>query len=197
MARKGLPAILCGVAVLASSQTLEAGMPSESALEAVVSDAWRRVEPRTTGSDPLRAWHVRLTPPFPVIWPPVKEPRFDYYAYAYRRDPALADGEHVAAPWARIRVRWLRDEDPELVLLTEEPRAIGVQGVRPLEEEEQRIQRRRDEVEGIVLGLNTLPHEEHADKVRAFYCLWLRSHDKVAALVSPRHPSFVRWLDCR
>lgn len=143
------------------------------------------------------SWRPRVSPPFPVAWPPAGGGGVDYYAYAFSFDPRLADGEHVGAPWARVRVEGRRGE-PRLEVLTKRIEDRGIQGVRPLSQQEAAVLRETDALEEKLLSILVSRQRWPivADDVREYYCLWV-SVNAVAKDIRPRHEAFFTWLDCR
>ena len=75
------------------------GVPegSRESLRLVLESTWPRVCPHA--SEPAEAWEMRVSPPFPLSWPPKSEGQVKVYAYAARRE-GLADGERLSGLWA-------------------------------------------------------------------------------------------------
>jgi len=143
------------------------------------------------------SWQPRVSPPFPLAWPPDGSGAVDYYAYAFSFDPRLADGERLGAPWARVRVEGRRGE-PGLELLTKRIEDRGIQGVRPLSKQEAAIVRDSAAVEEKLLSILVSRQRWPilADDVREYYCLWV-SVNAVTKDIRPHHEAFFAWLDCR
>ncbi len=70
---------------------------------------------------------------------------------------------------------------------------LGIQGVRPLGPDEGVLAGRGQEVADRLLAGG----EGATDRpVRDFTCNWIGRHGVVAAVITPLHPAFVRWLGC-
>jgi hypothetical protein len=143
------------------------------------------------------SWRPRVSPPFPLAWPPDGGGAVDYYAFAFSFDPRLADGERLGAPWARVRVEG-RSGDPRLEILTRRIEDRGIQGVRPLSKQEAAVLRDTAAMEEKLLGILVSRQRWPiaADDVREYYCLWV-GLNAVARDIRPRHEAFFAWLDCR
>lgn len=143
--------------------------------EAVVSlvrAEWPKIFPSDSKGPPF--WSHRVSPGFPCSWPVKERGPLCYYAYAAAFDPQLADGERIAAPWARVTVE--RNNPPKAELLTKAVKELGIQGVRPLKKGETEI-------------LKT--------DSKGFYCLWAGTNGVIAAELRKIHPEFFEWLGCR
>ncbi|MFP2924904.1 hypothetical protein ACLESO_06745 [Pyxidicoccus sp. 3LG] len=162
-------------------------------VRAVAEQRWREsLAPRNV--NPADAafigWRTHVSDPFPMTWPSV-DGTLVFYALARGMNPrVLRDGEHVGPTWARIT--WsARDEKTELTLLDVRLESRGVQGVRPLRQEELEIL----EVKPLeaLLGSRTAAAEQ---QLKAYYRLQ-RSLGNIPSEAMTAHAAFFSWLDCR
>ena len=175
----------------------------------LVKAQWRKVEPSlpsgpegrplNPSSPDYRFWEYRISPPFPVAWPPDGKGLVYYYAYAAARNPSvLVDGEWLGPLWARIKVDATSRSGPQLEILTREIKEVGQLGVRPLTKEEIDIYNSADSVTAELYdnlqradlkGLN-------APLIRRYYCAWARDTGMGRA-IRTYHPEFFEWLGCK
>ncbi len=169
---------------------------TEERRAALAKAAFDAVAPRLRpGDNPTNTtmWDVALTPVVPAAWPP--DGTVVTYVYARGRSARLSDGEHVAAPFARIvsapgAVDRVSSLGKRLV-------ERGVQGVRPLGSEEIAVPGAA-QLEGTVRQLSRAQVEAPPpDDLRASYCLWKSTNGVIAADVVAASPAFFRWLACK
>ncbi len=117
----------------------------------LVDSEWKNLQPTTClgkridEGAPEPYWNYSVSLPFPSVWPPDRNLALIYYIYALGYAPrSLADGIYVAAPWACIEVDLKGNFPPKFKLLSNKIKEIGIQGVRPLNEEELAIYEKGD-----------------------------------------------------
>jgi hypothetical protein len=173
--------------------------------KALLDAQWEKVKPAVTikrGEDPgLRVfWQYRISPPFPSCWPPDASLQLIYYVYAGGLSPSsLVDGEYVAAPWGRVEVDRKGKNSPQFILLTSKIKEIGIQGVRPLREEEKATYENRESAEAFLANLTALPdkNDKSAVELRRYYCMWAKFNGAMIPELRSLHKGFFQWLDCR
>lgn len=149
------------------------------------AEAWRET------IQPGEVWAPNVSVPLPLEWP-TPDSALVQYAFAWRMRPTLADGVEVTEPYARA-VEW-PDGTVRVERLT--PRFVlrGIQGVRPLREEEVALARRVTELPALLRA----PASARRDAdLRAITCFWTRVQGVQAAAIMPRHPAYAAWLGCR
>lgn len=190
--RSGL--IILAASCLISAPGAAAGPPDcssaspgscRSALEQALLPFWKRLPDRA-------GWRMMMSPAFPLVWPaPDARSTVVHYAFAMRLDPAVADGAEMTAPWART----LLDADGVIHVeqLSPHLNPLGMQGVRPLRSEEIALAGREEEAaERLLAG----GEQATGGLVREVTCGWIGRQGVVASAITPRHQSFMRWLDC-
>ena len=136
-----------------------------------IETQWKKVD---TGDI---SWRYIISPPFPVNWPEKDQQYFYVYAAGQDIRKMIADGEYTAAPWARIESS---SSGQKLVILSKKLKNIGIQGVRPLTDEESKIAAKQSG------GIQ-----------KDYYCLWIKNNGVIAEKIKPSHESFFRWLECK
>lgn len=112
----------------------------------LIQREWQKIkEPDSPSGPPF--WNYRVSLGYPCIWPVKGSVSLCYYAFAYAFDPQVADGERIAAPWARIVVDPAEKNDLTIEFLSKEINKIGIQGMRPLKAEEMQVYKNADRVE--------------------------------------------------
>ncbi len=172
---------------------------------ALLDAQWEKVEPVVSikpGEDPGLSvfWDYRISPPFPSHWPPDANSQIIYYVYAGGLSPrSLVDGEYVAAPWGRIEVDRKGKDCLKFILLTSKIKEIGIQGVRPLNEEETATYKSRESAEAFLTNLTALPDkkDKSAAELKKYYCMWAKFNGVIFPELRPLHKAFFQWLDCR
>jgi hypothetical protein len=185
--------VLCGEVKLAMSADFKELLDAE----------WKKFQPNIiprSPEPPKRWWRYSVSPPFPSVWPPTPNLTLYYYVYAESHDFAgrLADGIYLAAPWGRVEVGMKKKTPLKFSLLSYKIKEIGIQGVRPLNEDELAIYRRRDFAEAYLADLTALPdgNEKAVQELKAYYCLW-RSNNGIAEEIRPYYEQFFQWLECK
>jgi hypothetical protein len=135
-------------------------------------------------------WRTYISDPFPMMWPSMDR-TFAFYAFARGMNPrALPGAEFVGPTWARITCS-AQNKKTELTLLDVQLKSHGVQGVRPLRQEELEILKLKPL--DSLLGSRT----ETADqKLKSYYCLQL-SLGNIPSEVVAAHAVFFKWLECK
>ena len=172
---------------------------------ALLDAQWEKVKPAITlkaGEDPGLSvfWQYSISPPFPSRWPPDASLQLIYYVYAGGLSPrSLADGEYVAAPWGRVEVDRKGKNSPKFIPLTNKIKRIGIQGVRPLSEEETATYENKESTEAFLANLTALPDkkEKSTAGLRKYYCTWAKLNGAIVTEIGSFHRGFFKWLDCR
>ena len=138
-------------------------------------------------------WSLRITPPFPMTWPPTGDGRVAWYGFAGGMRFGLSDGEMVAAPWARVVAS--AKGAPKLERLTTRLESIGIHGVRPIAGDELAVVKTGGAAADAVMALAAGTAATPAPLVQRFYCQWARDSGAGEA-VKARHPAFFAWLAC-
>lgn len=145
---------------------------------------------RTLDSRDDMIWSAARTPFFPNEWPPTPSTVWTSLVYAYGNDPAsgLADGQHVAAPWARVEMS-AAAQTARIITLRDSLIDSGtIQGMRPLSQQE---------IEAITPAVETAGPPDlsaaDAENLRRYYGFWLRNHGAVSkSLAIPE--GFLQWV---
>ncbi|WNG20060.1 hypothetical protein [Cystobacter fuscus] len=162
-------------------------------VRAVAEQKWKEsLAPRN--ANPADAtfigWRTYVSDPFPLTWPSV-EGTLVFYAFARGMNPGvLRDGEFVGPTWARMTYS-AQDKTTELTLLDVRLESRGVQGVRPLRQEELEILKLKP-LEAL-LGSRKAAADQ---KLKSYYCLQ-RSLGNIPSEAVTAHAAFFNWLDCR
>lgn len=171
-------------------------------IRGLLQAAWRQVHRPADGPPetvPGTSWSWVLSAPFPLQWPPQAGLHLRYYVYAYGFDPyhGLVDAVRVAAPWATVEAAAGGTGSPGVVQLAAALEEIGIQGVRPLTEDEAAVYRREEAVADCLAALRGLPGEtaECHSLLKDYYRLWVRHHRVIAGGIRPLHAPFFAWLE--
>ncbi len=171
---------------------------SNGFVKALIDEQWEKIKPENSIGKKNVMWTCYISPPFPLDWPPILRSRFRYYGYAYGLDISgrLMDGAHVSAPWVLVEASAEEKTAPKVLVLSNELKDIGIQGVEPLPESESRILARTNEVGQYLFMLQALPEEasEEIRSLRDYYNSWLRYNGILADNIRPHHERFFRWL---
>jgi hypothetical protein len=135
-------------------------------------------------------WRTDISDPFPMTWPSA-EGTLVFYALARGMNPqVLRDGEFVGPTWARMTYS-AQDKTTELTLLDVRLESRGVQGVRPLRQEELEIL----ELKPLdsLLGSRKATTDQ---KLKSYYCLQ-RSLGNIPSEAVIAHTAFFEWLDSK
>jgi hypothetical protein len=169
-------------------------------IESLVQAEWKKLRdklPRPASPQESASWEYQLTPAIPAAWPPDGKGIVYYYAFAYGTRMDLRDAQPVAAPWARITSGG--QSAPRLEILKKEIKQIGIEGVRPLRQEEIKIFDQRATVDGEIRNLASKTSLAGIDpkRVRQFFQFWCSTHGVIAEQLRPRHPQFFAWVGCK
>jgi hypothetical protein len=142
-------------------------------------------------------WGYRLTPGFPVVWPPQGSVTLVYYGYPYGFSENLRDGEYIGKLWARVEVASAKE--PVKTVLLQNILKIGIQRVRPLGSREIQVAENGLIVQDYLGKLTTLPAEQSrkSKMMRDYYCFWLRTNSVIGDSMRKQHPDFISWLQCK
>lgn len=175
---------------------------SEARGDALLHSEWAVLKARMPfdPADPAAVgWASRvISLPWPLAWPPGPQPAVVYYAHPYGLAPGrLADGEFIAAPWARVSLRPGQPAQTAVWVQTIQP--LGVQGVRPMTAEALQAVKDSASAPADLAGLTQLPADDSptARRIRQRYCAWRSANGVVAEALQPRHATFFAWLGCR
>ncbi len=124
-------------------------------------------------------WQWRLTPYLPSEWPPSATTTWTRYAYGAGRDPQLADGERISAPWGRIDSR---DGAATFTQLRKDVSPKAIQGTGPIRPEVAAPLRSSEAVNARVITLAGLPDPGLPDtgETQAFYRAWFALNGVIA-----------------
>jgi hypothetical protein len=174
-------------------------------MKPLIDSEWKKLEPNTSLGRrideglPEPYWDYSVSPAFPSVWPPDPNLILVYYVYAHGQSPrSLVDGIYVAAPWARVEVDVKREMSPKFKLLSNKIKEIGIQGVRPLREEEAAIFEKKESAEAFLGNLTTLPDETEkaAAELKKYHCTWAELNGAIVPEIRPLHKEFFKWLHC-
>jgi hypothetical protein len=142
------------------------------------------------------AWSTATTPLFPNEWPPTPNTTWVRYAFAYGKDPQLADGNRVASPWARIEVSSGSDS-ATVVPLAATLEAKEVQGVQPIDPAALNALEEGEQVTASALKLTQLPAPDspEAAALRNYYRAWQKYNGAIASIIKPNHQAFFEWVE--
>lgn len=167
----------------------------------VLDREWEKVNPNRDehpGRGPPRVfWNYQISPAFPSEWPPRRAAPLYYYLYASGIDAQVVDAERLSKPWARLDIRRNSDGSAQLQILSKGISEIGLQGVRPLTEEEASVYALEPQIEAYLQSSDSVPQDttKEAELLRSYYCAW--SGDRgVVGEIQPYHESFFSWLLC-
>lgn len=124
-------------------------------------------------------WQWRLTPYLPSEWPPAPTTTWTRYAYGTGRDPQLADGERISAPWGRIDSR---AGAATFTQLSKDVSPKAIQGTGPVRPEDAAPLRSSEAVNARVTTLTGLPDAglPETRETQAFYRAWFALNGVVA-----------------
>ncbi len=145
-------------------------------------------------------WYMKISPPFPSIWPPSKRREITYYVYSeyqelYMHGPALSR----SAPWAKVELK--EGEPVNKVLLAD---AIGPvvhgEGSVPISREraDRKIQIIKDgeaNLSNFRMWTSIPENEAEVKAIKEYYCQWSLT-DHTADLIKENHKDFFAWLSC-
>lgn len=172
-------------------------------MKSLLDPEWEKLKPNPVPQSnevPNKWWMYYISPPFPSIWPPKPNLRLYYYAYAQGLDftGGLVDAVYIAASWARVKLDIKGNKSPELERLSNRIEEIGIQGIRPLSEEEMAIFEKGASAQAFLGNLTTLPDrkEQSVSELIDYYCTWLRLNAAIASDIRSFHEAFFKWLQC-
>jgi hypothetical protein len=167
----------------------------------LVDKEWAKIDLEDSTERENVIWSCLSSPPFPLDWPPVPRSRFRYYIYTVGNDISgnLRDGCHVAAPWALVDLSDEEELDPEIIIVSNELEDIGIQGVEPLSQREQKVCERAKDIQRYLCSLQALPEEssEEIRNLREYYSNWSRNNVALETKIKPHHKRFFEWLSNR
>jgi len=167
-------------------------------IEILVDREWAKIDLEDSTEREKVIWSCLTSPPFPLDWPPVPRSRFRYYVYAVGNDISgnLMDGCHIAAPWALVDLSVQEKIDPGIIVVSNKLEDIGIQGVEPISESEQKVYERANDIQRYLCSLQALPEEssEEIQNLRDYYNNWLKDNGVLATTISPHHKRFFEWL---
>lgn len=156
--------------------------------------ALRAVEPKLLPGDTATnttMWRHALAPVVPATWPPDGSVVTLVYASGHRM--GLADGEQVAAPFARIVTASGNDR---LETLGSTLVDRGIQGVRPMRREEMAVPH-ATKLDATVRALTAASVQAPpSPELKASYCQWKSLNGIIAPDIVAAQPAFFRWLGC-
>jgi len=172
-------------------------------VESLIKAEWTKIDPTRAMAksiDEFKSWSFAVTPPIPAAWPPDGKGVVYYYAFAYGMNPSrLADGEWIAAPWARVKVDATGQAAPQLEMLTKGIKEVGIQGVRPLRDEEIKTLDQQAAVEEQIqtISKKTSLRGIDAKPLKQFFQLWCSTNGVIVEQLRSKHPQFFDWVGCK
>jgi hypothetical protein len=172
-------------------------------VESLIKAEWTKIDPTRAMAksiDEFKSWSFAVTPPIPAAWPPDGKGVVYYYAYAYGMNPSrLADGEWIAAPWARVKVDATGQAASQLEMLTKGIKEVGIQGVRPLRDEEIKTLDQQAAVEEQIqtISKKTSLRGIDAKPLKQFFQLWCSTNGVIVEQLRSKHPQFFDWVGCK
>ncbi len=179
-----------------ATRVLIAGVAKENVntLEPALDAAWAGIKP---GGDIV--WSPARTPFFASEAPPTARTIWTSYAFAYGApiDGKLADGQHVAKPWAKIVYDVNNHTFTANILSTELEDSGQIQGVRPLNAETAALLNRADAFRGWVLEHEKWPQwNAELQDLQQYYITWSANNGVIVSLIENDHVEFIqRWVN--
>ncbi len=163
-------------------------------LEPALDAAWVAIKP---GGDIV--WSPARTPFFASEVPPTSHTTWTSYAFAYglHIDGKLADGQHVAKPWAKIVYNMGSHTLTAITLSATLEDSGKIQGVQPLSAESVAFLKRSDAFRDWVLSHDSWPQwNAELRELQQYYVTWSQHNGVVVALIEPNHAAFIqRWVN--
>jgi hypothetical protein len=176
--------------------------------ESLVKSAWDKFYRPNMSKGTSYFWTYKISPPFPLCFPPNGSGKICYYAYAYSIKDAsgnfCVDSELKAAPWAKVIIDTTGNTISTLQLLNKQVKKIGQQGMGPVNFS--KLKRyNQAELDGIFEQLckitsstNVQNDNEEIGNLKEFYCLWTtRFESLVSDEIKPDQREFLLWLNCK
>lgn len=179
---------------------------NDNTIRRLVADDWARFDKyagRTRdffGKEWDIDWYLKISPPFPSIWPPQGRRGTTYYVYAEYQElrlsgPALSR----SAPWAKVM---LNEGEPanKVLLATAIGPVVHGEGSVPINPQQaaRKIQIIRDGEAHLsnFVRWTTIPDDAAEVKaIREYYCQWALTN-RTADLIKDNHQAFFEWLSC-
>lgn len=139
-------------------------------------------------------WTRTESPLFPTDWPPSAETVWVSYTFAYGIDPTtLMDGSYVTAPLSKTE--W-RAGSGTTIILSDQMREAGIQGVTSLDEQARRILMTGRRVSQSCLALTALPDldQNETKELLAYYGTWFQYNGTFVGLIRRDHAAFMDWI---
>ncbi len=175
---------------------------NQQQVEALVKTEWGKIRatiPASKSFDHYVGWQYAVSPPIPASWPPDGSGLLYFYAFAYGGNPArLADGQFVAAPWARVNVDATGKSAPKLEILRKGIKEVGIQGVRPLTQDQITVLKIQPEFEAQMsrLSRDTALPPAATEALKSYFTLWCVTNGTIAEQLRPLHKDFFNWVGC-
>jgi hypothetical protein len=177
-------------------------------VESLVKQSWIAIQKEQPGVASRDAsgqptgvvgWQYVVSPPFPCEWPPNGQGQICYYAYASGQRFGLVDAEVIAAPWGRVLWDATGKKPPRIEVLGKVLKEAGVQGVRPLLQQEIAVYQTAKVAEAklLLLSRTSSLKSDAAPTIRRYYCRWSKDNGVAVGQIQPLHPGFFNWLDCK
>lgn len=174
-------------------------LPYAMQAQAAMKKAWAE-SGLVAPSAPLgKVWSPRLSPAFPCEWPPDKiNGSLCYYAYAYRFDPNLHDGEYQSNLWARVTLTKENEGTVQVEHLVTPLtfKEMGVQGVWPISADEVKAYDAASQLETTLFELiagEKIPASPPKN-IQAYYETWIKYNGLVAKQIKTEQSVFLKWL---
>jgi hypothetical protein len=167
-----------------------------NSVESLLESKWKAL---ITNADADILWIAyRSTPAFPSDWPPNSTTELIYHIYAYGDysdfQHQIVDGEFISKPWARLHKPLTTRIQPAVEFLDDELHQIGIQGFRPLNEDELAIYEQASQVEDSFSRLLNGGTDQEYRTLKTFYKTWLGLNGVIGEETAKHHPDFFRWL---
>jgi hypothetical protein len=145
-------------------------------------------------------WYMKISPPFPNVWPPRRRREITYYVYAEYQElrhsgPALLR----SAPWAKVILNEVEAAN-KVRLATAIGPVVHGEGSVPIsrQQAERKIQIIKDGEAHLsnFARWTDIPEDEAEVKIiREYYCQWVLTN-RTADLIKDSHQAFFEWLSC-
>lgn len=176
-----------------ATRVLIAGVAKENltSLDPMLDAAWASIKP---GGDIV--WSPARTPFFASEAPPTSRTIWTSYAFAYGAaiNGKLADGQHVAKPWAKIDYHVGSRTFTATLLSGALEDSKQIQGVHSLDADTIALLKRSNAFRDWILGHETWPQwNEELRDLQQYYVSWSANNGVIVSLIEKDHVEFMRW----
>lgn len=163
-----------------------------NALEPALDAAWAGIKPNGNV-----VWSPARTPYFASEAPPTTRTIWTSYAFAYGMpiDGKLADGQHVAKPWAKIVYDAGGRTFSVTTLSTRLEDSGQIQGVSPLNADTAALLNRANAFRDWILEHEKWPQwNAELQDLQQYYVSWSANNGVIVSLIERDHVDFMRWV---